>query len=1061
MFNDKSTATRFFYGVTARPRTVLALALAVIVVSSAGLTRLVKDTSVKAFIPADDPALLADEKAERIFGLSDSIAIAVAARDGDIFSADGLAAIRVLSERVGRLPNVRADRVFSLATESWIAGSDGTIEVVPYIDEDGADATDGRASQRQLLGMPPHLDTLVSRDGSSAIILAELADTVRAEETYSEVLALVDAVEFAALDMHVAGPAAVSGYLSRYIDKDARKLQPLVFLLVFGFIYLAFRRVGALPGPLFVVVAAAGGTLGLMAWNGVPYYAITNALPVIIVAISVADAIHILSAYFQARSRNPAAETRDLVVNAMTAMARPITLTTITTVAGFAGIGIASIMPPVTAFAWYAAIGVSVAWLFSILALPNMLVLLKLGPSPAFENWTHSRPSGLGRLLARIGAFSASRYRLVLSVFTLLALVAVVGALRLEVDRSQVENFAPDEPIRVADELINERFAGTAFLDVVVETDVEEGLLDPARMAKIAELQNYFEGLPRVRKTLSIVDYLSLLHYAVEERPVGSDYVRELPSGRDSIAQYLLLYEMSGDPTDFEEEIDYEYRTALVRGILDTPWFSESRDTVAALEQYIETEFNGEGMTATLAGDVTIGNHWMSRLEQSHFLGVALSLALVLATSILVFRSISAGLIAVVPVSFAVLTLYAVMGYAGIYLEPATSMFAAIALGVGVDFGIHLVERLKRAHAEEAADTAAAVDSALPPVARACFFNSAALGLGFSVLLVSSLPTLQRFGGLVTVAALASYVTALVLVPALYALENTLLRRVRAPVGLPTLRAALIAALLAGTLLVASPAEAAEEAGEEIARNVAARPEGDAATRLLRITLTNKRGKSKERRAVLLSRKNEDARFTRLTYTSPKGIRDTAFLSHDFTDAAKSDSRWFYMPSLRKERRVPASDRGDYFIGTDFTYEDIQSELKFNLDDYHFDYVDVLQEDGRVRHRITGEPVTPSVARELGYGGFEAVVDEATWMPVTIEFNDPAGELLKTVQVRDVQKIDGLWTAMHISAVNHQTGHTTEFVFETVEYAEELDLQLFQSAGLARGLPANLTGGSK
>jgi predicted RND superfamily exporter protein len=1054
MFSNSSSTSRFFYRATAYPRVVLVVALIIIAIAAVGLSRLVKDTSVKAFIPSDHPALLADEKAERIFGLSDSIAVSITAPGGDVFAPRVLNYVAGLSEAIGQLSNVRADRVFSIATESSITGDDGAIEVTPYIETDAHGRTHSIDGHARLQSMPPHVDTLVSADASSTIIFAELEDSGDASQTYIDVLELVGGLESNDLVVHVAGPGAVSGFLGEYIDEDARKLQPLVFMLVLGFLYFAFRRAGALPGPLLVVVGAAVGSLGLMAWNDVPYYAITNALPVIIVAISVADAIHILSAYFHLRSQRPSAGTRDLVVHAMVAMARPISLTTITTIAGFVGIGVASIMPPITAFAWYAVAGVALAWLFSILVLPNMLVLMNLGPSPAFANWSRNRPGGLALFLAHVGAYSAARYVLILSVFAIVSVVAIFGAMQLRFDRSQVENFAPGEPIRVADEAINEAFAGTAFIDVLIETDVEEGLLDPARMQRIADLQGFLEQLPHVEKTVSIVDYLALLHAAVESRPATSG--RMLPRADDSIAQYLLLYEMSGDPTDFEEEIDYDYQAALLRGILDTHYFSESRETVEQLQSYIETEFNDATLTATLAGDVTVGYHWMSRLERSHFFGVGLSLALVLATSIVVFRSLTAGLIAVVPVTFAVLVLYAVMGYSGIYLEPATSMFAAIALGVGVDFGIHLVEKLKLADAEHASNTAAAVDAALPPVARACFFNSAALALGFSVLMASNLPTLQRFGGLVTLAAVASYVAALAIVPALYALENAAFRQLRWP-ATGKVRAILVVSALVAGALAFSRVEAADSRALEVARNVADRSEAVAARRIVHITLTNKRGRKKERRAVLLSQKSPEARYTRITYTEPKGIRDTAFLSHDFVDAEKSDSGWFYMPSLRKVRRVPAADRGDYFLGTDFTYEDIQSELKFDLDDYDFEYRGGNEHGERILHRIAGRPRNAEIAKELGYGGFEAQVDALTWIPIEVEFFDVTQKPLKTVTVSAITQIDDIWTALHIIAVNHQTGHTTEFRFEEVEYVDQLERQLFQSPGLARGLPADLT----
>lgn len=1052
MFAETESTAAFFRHVTARPRLTLTLCLLAIGGAAAGLTTLVKDTSVKAFIPPDHPAVVADERARSTFGLADTIAVAITPESGTVFDPVVFGVIADLTTAVSELPNIRADRVMSLATESSIAGDGGSIDVVPYIDELPATAAWAEDSERRWLTMPPHRGTLVSDDGSSAIILADIVDTDRADATYTAVRALTHAVDVPGLRFDVAGPAAVSGYLSRYIDADARRLQPLVFLLVFGFIFLAFRKLAALPGPLLVVVGAAGGALGIMAFSGVPYYAITNALPVVIVAISVADAIHVLSAYFENRSKFPHAEPRELTIEAMIAMARPITLTTLTTMAGFVGIAAVSVMPPIAAFAWYAALGVALAWVFSIIALPNMLVLLKLGPSPAFENWRHNRPSGLGKALAHAGAIAAARYPVVL-VVSLIALAATAyGASLLRIDRSQVDSFPATEPVRLADEYINSTFAGTDFLDIIVETPDAGGLLDAGRMRRIVELQTFAESLPHVTKTIGITDYIGLLHRAVR----GDGAPRDIPDSDDAVAQYLLLYEVSGDPADFEEEIDYDYRTALVRVVLDSHYYSESRETVEALQAWLDASFNGADLAATLAGDTTVNYHWMRQLEKSHFLGVGLSLLLVLLTSVAFFRSLTAGLIAVVPVSSAVVTLYAAMGYLGIYLEPATSMFAAIALGVGVDFGIHLVDRLRRAQAIHDDDPAAAVDRALPATARACFFNSAALALGFAVLLSSSLPTLQRFGGLVALAAVSSYLAALILVPALFAANHAVRRRVR--LFARRFAANGIGIIGIAALLLAAPEHTMAASAGDIAQSIYERAEGDATYRDLAITLTDRRGRQKSRRALVIRENRAEARYTRITYTYPKAIRDTAFLSHDYRDPEREDSRWFYTPAMRKDRRVPASDRGDYFLGTDFTYEDIQSELKFDTDDYRFEYLGESPYGATRLPVLRGQPASAAIARETGYGSFVALVDPVAWMPVQIAFFDLRARPLKTVVVSSLEQVDGIWVAKKIVAYNHRTRHRTVFEILDVGFPDDVDDALFTAHALTRGLTTTFGG---
>ena len=1051
---------RLFETLTARPRLVLLLSIALIVASGFGLTHLTKDVSVNAFIPPDHPSVLTDERIEEEFGLSDPIAVALVTEDGSsIFREHHLKKVREVTEALAELENVREDRITSLATESSIRGTAAGLAIEAYVSDDGPiDAMNVRERWR---AMPPHSGTLVSEDEAGTIILAELVDQERAVDTYHAVLALTKPMAGDGIRVHVAGPAAVSGYLSEAIDADARVLQPLIFVVVLLFLYAAFRSFTMLLGPLAVLIGTAACAMGIMGWQGVSYFAITNALPIILIAIAVADSIHILSEYYVLRAARPEAPAAALVHEAMVAMARPITLTTLTTAAGFTGIGLASIMPPMTYFAVYAAFGVVLAWLFSMVTLPCLMVLLRLGPSPAFVNWSAGEPSGIGAFLFRIASACARSPVSVVLALVLMTALALMLAQELRIDRSSTDYFAPSEPVRIADETINAQFAGTAFLDVVVEADEPEGLLDPEQLQRIVALQAYFEDLPHVEVTVGITDYLGLLHGALfpEEAPPP----RALPADADAVAQYLLLYEASGDPTDFEEEIDAAYQHALIRGVMDTAFYSETRDTVRRLEQYLETEFNGSGLTATVGGEVNLIYHWMTRLGASHFQGVALSLFMVLVMAIAVFRSLSAGLLAVLPVSFTVLLLYAVMATAGIYLEPATSMFAAIAVGVGVDFAIHLVDRLRVCRRRFGGDLDRAIRTALPLTARACFFNAAALGLGFSVMLGSGLPMLQRFGALVAIATLASFVVALLLIPALYRgghqLKGWLLRRIDRPQAAPLAKTAALAMVLLtvpGTGLSEATENDAEARGRRVAERVFHRPEGRAAQRTIEMTLTDRRGGERERTALVLKLSDEDERRTRITYLAPKAVRNTAFLSYDRLHGEGKDDRWLFIPAARKVRQIPAADRGDYFLGTDFSYEDIQSELKFDLSDYFFEYVREDRCDDKPCDVVAGVPQTKAIGRELGYGRFEAVVDRASAMPLRIEFSDLRQKPLKTITINAFEQIDGIWTATDIVAEHLQKKHKTRFRFRDIDYPEQLAQSLFEADRLQRRLPDEL-----
>jgi len=736
----------FYSAITRYPAFVLALGLLCLGAMMAGLPKLVKDTSISAFVPDDHPSLKANQLVKGTFGLADAVAIAVVLEpDHSVFQPAVLTLLDTLSQAVGEVPNLREDRVASLTTESSIAGSQGAVEVddyLPWFEGDGAAFTaDDRALASAARGrwekMPPHNGTLVSADGRAAIIMVEMVDERLALDTWEAVAELVavheDVAKRLGAELLLAGPGAVSGYFSAYINKDARVLLPAGFLFVLLFVYLAFVRAKALIGPLLIIIAATGGSLGVMAWAGVSYFAITNSLPVILVAIAVADAIHVLSAYYIEREAAPAAEVRVLVIAAMEKMTRPVLFTTATTMAGFIGLGVVSIMPPISYFAWFATLGVALACVYTLLVLPALLIVLKLGPSPAFSNWQARSGDWLGRGLLSVGRFASRNARWVVGVFLVAGVGAATVAGDLQIDRSQVENFRENEPLRLADERINSLFVGTAFLNLMVTSDQPQGLLQPEQMQAVYELQTAFEALPGVQKTISIVDYLSVLHAALNEQPVTAK--RSLPSEPDALAQYLLVYETSGSPTDFEEEISPDYQSALIRGFLNQHRFSETRRTVEALMAHLDSQrskLSDMGLNVAIAGDVNVTFHWMTRLIESHFVGIGVALCLVFLMAGLMFRSLFTGALAVIPVALTVLAVYGVMAALDIYLDPPSSMFAAIAIGVGVDFSIHLLSRLREVRQASENETVRmpldqALDLALPETARACLFNALAL----------------------------------------------------------------------------------------------------------------------------------------------------------------------------------------------------------------------------------------------------------------------------------------------------------------------------------------------
>ena len=131
----------------------------------------------------------------------------------------------------------------------------------------------------------------------------------------------------------------------------------------------------------------------------------------------------------------------------------------------------------------------------------------------------------------------------------------------------------------------------------------------------------------------------------------------------------------------------------------------------------------------------------------------------------------------------------------------------------------------------------------------------------------------------------------------------------------------------------------------------------------------------------------------------------------------------------------------------------MQSDLKFEVSDYEFVYEGMGEYEGKPVHRLSGRPVTEKLARQLGHGGFSALVDGDSWFPRQIDFVTTRQEPLKTIEVHELEKIDGIWTARRIEARHHRTGHTTIFDYADISHDETLPESLFTAGQLTRGLP--------
>jgi outer membrane lipoprotein-sorting protein len=250
---------------------------------------------------------------------------------------------------------------------------------------------------------------------------------------------------------------------------------------------------------------------------------------------------------------------------------------------------------------------------------------------------------------------------------------------------------------------------------------------------------------------------------------------------------------------------------------------------------------------------------------------------------------------------------------------------------------------------------------------------------------------------------------------------------------------------------IASAAEDTWPEGIDIAKRINARDEGKAVSRKLTMEMVDRRGKKRVRETRGYRKYFGTEKRTVIFYLQPKNVKGTGFMTYDYPDANRDDDQWLYLPAMRKVRRISASDRGDYFLGTDFSYEDIKKETKVGIEDYHWKTVGEEQIDGHRSYVVEAIPINKATAKELGYGRVRVWVDADIWMVRKSEFWDTRGNHLKTTLTKDIRKLQGIWTAHTIEVKHHKTGHFTRFTFSDIDYARGVKDNMFTQQALRRG----------
>ena len=778
----------------ARPFLVLALLAVATAAVARGLFRLELRTDGAAIYPRDDPAVertLADRQA---FAEVDQIVLLVTSRPGGprLDSAAGCRFLVRLQQALARFPGVELAGVRSAVTLIDPPESLEPLRIRTFFEE----WTGGEAGLADVLArmrrLPVTGGLFLSAGGTAAAFYVPVGDRITRTELLADLRRFLATRAGAPFRLRLTGPVAAEVDLGEEVVRDLARLVPIMVAAVALLLALTLRTVGGVLIPLAQVVATLVWTLGLMGWAGVPITLVTTVLPVLLMAMAMTDEIYLLErlqdhlaglppagaglAPAAADSRReeaaggerPAPGARQRVrlaaERAFADLVAPLVLISLATAAGFFSF-LGAAMAPLRHLGLFTGAGLLLGMLFTFTLAPALMAAL-----PA--SWLERRrgpgsdgSGGRGGALLPFERWTVRRPRAVALAAVVVLAVAVPGLPRLRVEDSWIDNFDPRSPLVTAARRFDAEFWGSYRFDVVC-TGRAGTFWTPPAAALLEELQRWADRAPNVGGMVSVLPIFEAGARALGfRRPLSALPARDLQQvGMLTEVLRLRLY--------LRDLLTLDAGGMRARLLVRHADYGKARrlaeSFAAELPRLagggpggpggpIEVHASGEVPEALAVVAAIVGNQLRS---------IGWTAVLIAAMLLAALRSLRWTAVVMAPVLGATLLLFAGLGYAGVPLGIATSMFAALNLGAGVDFAVQYVYAYRRER-RAGLDHAAAMTATLATTGRGLRWNAIVLALGIAVLTLSSIKPNQSLGMLLALAILVSYASTLALLPEL------------------------------------------------------------------------------------------------------------------------------------------------------------------------------------------------------------------------------------------------------------------------------------------------------
>ena len=582
------------------------------------------------------------------------------------------------------------------------------------------------------------------------------------------------------LEFHPVGNPPLMAFFNDVIVEEIGLVSALSIVLIAVVLWILFRSFSAVVWPLVIIIVTLLWVVGLIGWTVETMSMMLNIIIFLVLAIGVADTVHILSGYLFFRNHGESHEEALRSVFRKTALA--CMLTSLTTMIGMFSLLLVPIKP-IQSFGLFSGIGVFIAFLLTVFVLPLMLDLWSpyaKNPKASLTKKKHrldddgQRMHFVQSILRKVEPLS---YRFPLAVtlsFVLAAVILAYGMTKVKIDTNMVNIIKEGQPMRTTYNLVDRFMGGSGSAEILVNTGKIDGLKDPRILNAMDDLQifvkNEFPHL--VTKSTSLVNISKDSFKALNE---GQDSMYVIPDDPGILANTLFMFN-NANPKERRRMVTDDYSLGRISVNLRNSGSQEYNDMIFRIHNFADRRFaelksDYPKLKVRVTGTLAMLSQMTDYISWSQVRSFGLALIVISLLLLLVFSSYRAGMVALLPNIFPVLTIFGIMGYLEISLDTDTLLVAPITIGIAVDDTIHFLTNY-RAEVSKHGNIKEGIIKTFRETGQAITFTSIILSIGFLIFLMSSHQGLSNFGIMSAIAFFTALLADLFLLPSMCLLFN-------------------------------------------------------------------------------------------------------------------------------------------------------------------------------------------------------------------------------------------------------------------------------------------------